>query len=119
MAFYLLYIYRVWQANFLFYMAFRIQKRKLAAAPCSFKRRLTLIVILHSSIQSANINDMKRLPIELLINNIIFIALRPFLLDLGSSFNFLVLYKIGRIPLAGDQPVARPLLTHRTTQTRN
>jgi hypothetical protein len=28
------------------------------------------------------------------------------------------LYTVGRSPLAGDQPVARPLPTHRTTQTQ-
>jgi hypothetical protein len=41
------------------------------------------------------------------------------LLDLGRFFSFLILYTIGRIPWTGDQPVARPLLTHRTTQTQN
>jgi hypothetical protein len=41
------------------------------------------------------------------------------LLDLGSFFNFLILYIVGRTPWTGDQHVARPLPTHRTTQTRN
>jgi hypothetical protein len=29
------------------------------------------------------------------------------------------LYTVGRTPWTGDQPVARPLPTHRTTQTQN
>jgi hypothetical protein len=32
-------------------------------------------------------------------------------------FQFLNLYTVGRTPWTGDQPVARPLPTHRTTQT--
>jgi hypothetical protein len=28
-------------------------------------------------------------------------------------------YTVGRVPWASDQPVARPLPTHRTTQTHN
>jgi hypothetical protein len=32
---------------------------------------------------------------------------------------FLNLYSVGRTPWTGDQPVARPLPTHRTTQTQN
>jgi hypothetical protein len=41
------------------------------------------------------------------------------LLDLGRFFSFLVIYTLGRTPWTGDQPVARPLPTHRTTQTQN
>jgi hypothetical protein len=40
------------------------------------------------------------------------------LLDLGSFFCFLILYTVGRTPWTGDQPVARPLPTHRTAQTQ-
>jgi hypothetical protein len=36
-----------------------------------------------------------------------------------SLFQFLTLYTIGRTPLTGFQPVARPLSTHRTTWTQN
>jgi hypothetical protein len=32
--------------------------------------------------------------------------------------SFLILYTVGRTPWTGDQPVARPLPTHRTTQTQ-
>jgi hypothetical protein len=39
--------------------------------------------------------------------------------DLGPFFSFSVLYTVGRTPWTGDQPVARPLSTHRTTQTQN
>jgi hypothetical protein len=34
-------------------------------------------------------------------------------------FSFLILYTVGRTPWTGDRPVARPLPTHRTTQTQN
>jgi hypothetical protein len=40
-------------------------------------------------------------------------------LDLGRSFSFLILYTVCRTPCMGDQPVTRPLPTHRTTQTQN
>jgi hypothetical protein len=38
--------------------------------------------------------------------------------DLGRFFQFLNLNTVGRTPRTRDQPVARPLHTHRTTQTR-
>jgi hypothetical protein len=34
-------------------------------------------------------------------------------------FSFLILYTVGSTPWTGDQPVARPLPTHRTTKTQN
>jgi hypothetical protein len=36
--------------------------------------------------------------------------------DLGRFFSFLI-YTVSRTPWAGDQPIARPLPTHRATQT--
>jgi hypothetical protein len=45
-------------------------------------------------------------------------ALQPFT-GPWSFFIFLILYTEGRIPWMGDQPVARPLPTHKTTQTQN
>jgi hypothetical protein len=41
------------------------------------------------------------------------------LFDLGRLFSFVILYTVCRTPWAGDQSVARPLPTHRTTQTQN
>jgi hypothetical protein len=41
------------------------------------------------------------------------------LLDFGSFFSFLIMYTVGMPPWMSDQPVARPLPTHRTTQTEN
>jgi hypothetical protein len=41
------------------------------------------------------------------------------LLDLGRFFSFLILCTVGRTPWTGNQPVARPLPTHRITQKRN
>jgi hypothetical protein len=41
------------------------------------------------------------------------------LLDLGHFFSFLILYTVDRTPWTGNQPVARPLPTHRTAQTQN
>jgi hypothetical protein len=42
----------------------------------------------------------------------------PFL-DFGRFSSFVILYTVGRTPWTGDQPVARPLPTHRTTQIQN
>jgi hypothetical protein len=36
-----------------------------------------------------------------------------------TLFQFLNLYTVGRTPWTEDQPVTRPLATHRTTQTQN
>jgi hypothetical protein len=41
------------------------------------------------------------------------------LLGRGSFFSFLILHTAGRTTWSGDQPVARPLPTHRTKQTQN
>jgi hypothetical protein len=41
------------------------------------------------------------------------------LVKLGGFLSFLILYTDGRTPWTGDQPIARPLPTHRTTQTQN
>jgi hypothetical protein len=40
-------------------------------------------------------------------------------LDFCRFFSLLILYTVGRTPWTGDQPVARPLPAHRTTQTQN
>jgi hypothetical protein len=40
-------------------------------------------------------------------------------LDLGHVFSFIILYTVGRTPWTGDQPVSRPLPTHRTALTQN
>jgi hypothetical protein len=40
-------------------------------------------------------------------------------LDLGRFFSFLILYTVGSTPWMGDQPVARLMSTHRTSQTQN
>jgi hypothetical protein len=41
------------------------------------------------------------------------------LLYLGRTFRFLIIYAVGRTPWTGDEPLARPLPTHGTTQTQN
>jgi hypothetical protein len=41
------------------------------------------------------------------------------LLDLGRFFRFWILCAVDRTPWMEDQSVARPLPTHRTTQTQN
>jgi hypothetical protein len=47
-------------------------------------------------------------------------SLWPYIpLDLGRFFSFWILYTISRTAWTGDQLVARPLPTHRTTQTQN
>jgi hypothetical protein len=40
-------------------------------------------------------------------------------LDFGRFFGVLILYTVSRTPWTGDQPVSRPLPTHRTTHTQN
>jgi hypothetical protein len=40
-------------------------------------------------------------------------------LELGRFFSFLILHTFSRTPWTGDQTVARPLPTHRTTQIQN
>jgi hypothetical protein len=40
-------------------------------------------------------------------------------LDFSRFFSFLILYTARGTPWTGNQPVARPLPTHRTTQTQN
>jgi hypothetical protein len=37
----------------------------------------------------------------------------------GPLFSSVIIFTDGRTPLTSDQPVARPLPTHRTTQTQN
>jgi hypothetical protein len=44
------------------------------------------------------------------------VALQSFL-GLSPLFQFLDLYKVSKTPWTGYEPVARPLPTHRTTQT--
>jgi hypothetical protein len=41
------------------------------------------------------------------------------LVGLGRFFSFVILYTVGRAAWTSDQPVARPLPTHRPTQTQN
>jgi hypothetical protein len=41
------------------------------------------------------------------------------LVDLGRFFSSLILYTVGRAPCTSDHSFARPLPTHRTTQTQN
>jgi hypothetical protein len=45
-------------------------------------------------------------------------ALQPFV-GPWPLFSFFTQYTVGGIPWTGDQPVARPLPTHRTIQTQN
>jgi hypothetical protein len=53
-------------------------------------------------------------------NAIIITALQPLLgLDRFFFFSFLTLYRVGRTPWTGDQPVARPLLTNRINAHRH
>jgi hypothetical protein len=40
-------------------------------------------------------------------------------LDLGRFFSFLILHTVCRTSWTGDKAIARPLPTHRTTQTQN
>jgi hypothetical protein len=67
----------------------------------------------------------KILYLRTLQNSTVYYALSSFSLwlysplDLDRFFSFLILNTVGRTPWTNDQPVARPLPTHRTTQTQN
>jgi hypothetical protein len=50
---------------------------------------------------------------RILIKGTIYLWLYSPLLELGHFFSFLILYIVGRTLWTGDQPVARPLPTHR------
>jgi hypothetical protein len=52
------------------------------------------------------------------IHRSVYLWLYSPLLRLGCFFSFLILYAVGRTPWTGDQPVARPIPTHRRTQTK-
>jgi hypothetical protein len=45
-------------------------------------------------------------------------ALQSFLVDLGHFFSSSIPYTVCRTPRRGNQPVAKPLPTHRTTKTQ-
>jgi hypothetical protein len=63
----------------------------------------------------------KSLPIYIRAPNYltIYLYLNSLSLNLDWFFSFLGLCRVGRTPWTGDEPVARPLPTHRTTQTQN
>jgi hypothetical protein len=58
-------------------------------------------------------------PLIILLSLSIYIYGFTTFVDLGLFFTFLILYTVGRVPWTRDQPVARPLSTHRTAQTQN
>jgi hypothetical protein len=62
-------------------------------------------------------------PNVLVVSNVILLSTycpTVLLFDLGRSlFSFLIQYTVGRTPWTEDQPVARPLPTHRKTQIQN
>jgi hypothetical protein len=59
------------------------------------------------------------LPLTLYLSICLSVCGSTALVDLGLFFSFLILYTDGRTAWTGDQPIARPLPTHRTTQTQN
>jgi hypothetical protein len=58
------------------------------------------------------------MPSVIIIIIIIIMNLQPFV-GPWPLFQFLHPYTVGRTPWTGDQAVAGPLPTHRTTQTQN
>jgi hypothetical protein len=66
------------------------------------------------------VSHFSKLLISTLINDNVSIYLWLYnLCEPWPLSQFLNLYTVGRTPGTGDQPVARPLPTHRTTQTQN
>jgi hypothetical protein len=68
-------------------------------------------------VQKAVICLMQLLPKDIYRSFYLCMAVQPFV-GPWLLFSFLILYTIGITPWTGDQPVARPLPTHRT-QTQN
>jgi hypothetical protein len=56
--------------------------------------------------------------VSLLLLLLLLLLYNP-LLGLDRFFSFLSLYTVGNTSWTRDQPVTRPLLTHRTIQTKN
>jgi hypothetical protein len=71
-----------------------------------------IIVRIHPVIYNSSVNALLLLLLLLLL-------LYGLFWGLGRLFRFFILYTVGRTHLTRDQPVARPLPTHRTTQTQN
>jgi hypothetical protein len=63
--------------------------------------------------------EMVILFLGVLSNLFIYLWLYSLLLNLSHFSSFLILYRVGKTPRTGHQPVARPLPAHRTTQTQN
>jgi hypothetical protein len=55
----------------------------------------------------------------LLLLLLLLLWLYSLLLGLDRFFSFMILHTVSRTSWSGDQAVARPLHTHRTTQTQN
>jgi hypothetical protein len=72
----------------------------------------------HLALSNAGVNSGAIPPIYLSIYLSIYSS-TVLLLDLGRFSSILILYTVGRTPWTGDQPVAKPLPTHRTIKTQN
>jgi hypothetical protein len=70
----------------------------------------------HFSASSTAVADVSHLLVTfILLLLLLLLWLYSPLLGLDRFFSFLVLYTVDRTPWTGDQPVARPLPTHRKT----
>jgi hypothetical protein len=79
--------------------------------------RVMIVFLVNIAIYSSWNFKKGNLPVSLSVRPSIYCS-TVLLLDFGRFFSFLILYTVGRTPWRGDQPVARPLRTHRTTQTQ-
>jgi hypothetical protein len=96
---------------------FRITRRLLVVAACVV--RPVLLYLLKFGFTSWKFTGNKReRPLELW--HYVYLSLWLYSpLDFDRFFSFLIVYTVGRTPWTGDQPDARPLPTHRITQTQN
>jgi hypothetical protein len=62
------------------------------------------------------LKSTKNVPWNFTLQHTIYLWLYSPLLNLGRFFSILILYTDDRTSWAGDQPMARPLSTHRTTE---
>jgi hypothetical protein len=68
-----------------------------------------MVTLPYTSLRTLRVNDYTTM--------ILSIYSSTALVRLGRFYQFLNLYRVVRTPWTGDQPIARPLPTHRKTQT--
>jgi hypothetical protein len=81
---------------------------------------LSILILLEEEYKlwSSSLCSFLQTPVTSLLLLLLLLWFYSPLLGLDLFFSFLIPYTVGRTPWTGDQPVARPLPAHRTTQTQ-